>query len=213
MMILSKYRGIIFGLLLLAFSVSSHADNVAPDVLVKGTTIEVTTILKRDKAVLLNDSQKLYALIDAKVLPHFDFNQMTMLAVGRYWRQATPAQQQALVKEFRTLLVRTYANALAEFNNQVIEFKPFTMPANATDATVQTQVKQPGAQPIPIDYSMEKTDTGWKVYDVSIDGVSLVTNYRSSFGSEIRNSGIDGLIRTLTARNQQNAPTKTVTAK
>lgn len=203
----------IIGLLLLAFSVLTYADNVAPDVLVKTTTVDVTTILKRDRAVLLNDSQKLYALIDAKVLPHFDFNQMTMLAVGRYWRQATPAQQQALIKEFRTLLVRTYANALAEFNNQVIEFKPFNMAANATDTTVQTQVKQPGAQPIPIDYSMEKTDAGWKVYDVSIDGVSLVTNYRSSFATEIRNSGIDGLIHTLAGRNQQNAPTKSVTTK
>lgn len=213
MMMLRKNINYIFGLLLLVFSASTYADNIAPDVLVKGTTVEVTTILKRDKAVLLNDSQKLYALIDAKVLPHFDFNQMTTLAVGRYWRQATPAQQQALVKEFRTLLVRTYANALAEFNNQVIEFKPFTMAANATDVTVQTQVKQPGAQPIPIDYSMEKTDTGWKVYDVSIDGVSLVTNYRSSFGTEIRNSGVDGLIRTLATRNQQNVPTKSVPAK
>jgi phospholipid transport system substrate-binding protein len=213
MMILRKSMNYIIGLLLLAFSVLTYADNVAPDVLVKTTTVDVTTILKRDRAVLLNDSQKLYALIDAKVLPHFDFNQMTMLAVGRYWRQATPAQQQALIKEFRTLLVRTYANALAEFNNQVIEFKPFNMAANATDTTVQTQVKQPGAQPIPIDYSMEKTDAGWKVYDVSIDGVSLVTNYRSSFATEIRNSGIDGLIHTLAGRNQQNAPTKSVTTK
>ena len=201
------------GLLLLIFSMVSYADNLPPDVLVKNTTIEVTTILKRDKAVLANDSQKLYALIDAKVLPHFDFNQMTMLAVGRYWRQATPAQQQALVRECRTLLVRTYANALAEFNNQVIEFKPFNMAVNATDSTVQTQVKQPGAQPIPIDYSMEKTAAGWKVYDVSIDGVSLVTNYRSSFGTEIHKSGIDGLIHTLAGRNQQNAPTKSATSK
>ncbi len=199
----------VIGMLMLVLSTFSYADNLAPEVLVKNTTVEVTTILKRDKSVLLNDSTKLYALIDAKVLPHFDFNQMTMLAVGRYWRQATPAQQQALVKEFRTLLVRTYANALAEFNNQVIEYKPFSMAANATDATVQTQVKQPGAQPIPIDYSMEKTATGWKVYDVSIDGVSLVTNYRSSFATEIRNVGIDGLIRTLTTRNQQNGSAQT----
>ncbi|NOT17403.1 MAG: ABC transporter substrate-binding protein [Sulfuriferula sp.] len=201
--------------LLMLASTMSYADVIAPDVLVKTTTIDVTTILKRDKAIFANDSQKLYALIDAKVLPNFDFNQMTMLAVGRYWRQANPAQQQALSKEFRTLLVRTYANALAEFNNQVIEYKPFVMAANATDATVQTQVKQPGAQPIPIDYSMEKTAAGWKVYDVSIDGVSLVTNYRGSFATEIRNAGIDGLIRTLATRNQQNAPvaSKTSTSK
>jgi len=105
------------------------------------------------------------------------------------------------------VLFRSYANALAAFNNQVIEFKPFTMAAGATDVTVQTQVKQPGAQPIPIDYSMEKTAAGWKVYDVTIDGVSLVMNYRGSFGAEIRNNGVASLIHTLAMRNQQNHTT------
>uniref|UniRef100_E6QQQ4 Toluene tolerance protein n=1 Tax=mine drainage metagenome TaxID=410659 RepID=E6QQQ4_9ZZZZ len=188
--------------LALSFTVA-QADETPPDILVKNTTLEVTGILKRDKADFANDKQKLYALIDAKVLPHFDFTQMTQLAVGRYWRQATPAQQQQLVTQFRTLLVRTYAGALAAFNKQTIEFKPFNMPAGSTDVTVNTQVKQPGAQPIPIDYSLEQTAAGWKVYDVSIDGVSLVTNYRSSFGSEIRKDGVAGLLRTLTNRNQQ----------
>jgi len=188
--------------LALSFTVA-QAEEMPPDVLVKNTTLEVTGILKRDKADFANDKQKLYALIDTKVLPHFDFTQMTQLAVGRYWRQATPAQQQQLVTQFRTLLVRTYAGALAAFNKQTIEFKPFNMPAGSTDVTVNTQVKQPGAQPIPIDYSLEQTAAGWKVYDVSIDGVSLVTNYRSSFGSEIRKNGVAGLLRTLTNRNQQ----------
>ncbi len=197
----TKKMGIVLALML---SVAvAHADDTPPDVLVKNTTIDVTSILKRDKAEMANDPQKLYALIDTKVLPHFDFTQMTQLAVGRYWRQATPAQQQAMIKQFRTLLVRTYAGSLAAFNNQTIEFKPFNMPQGSTDVVVQTQVKQPGAQPIPIDYSMEQTPAGWKVYDVSIDSVSLVTNYRSSFGSEIRKEGMDGLIRTLTTRNQQ----------
>ena len=208
----NKLRCLLVGTMFSAISVSAYAGDMAPDLLVKTTTQDVTTILKRDKTVYVNDTQKLYSLIDAKVLPHFDFNQMTMLAVGRYWRQATPAQQQALVKEFRTLLVRTYANALAAFNNQVIEFKPFSMPAGATDVTVQTQVKQPGAQPIPIDYSMEKTAAGWKVYDVTIDGVSLVLNYRGSFGAEIRDKGVDSLIKTLTAKNQQ-PNTKAATSK
>ncbi len=188
--------------LALSFTVA-QAEEMPPDVLVKNTTLEVTGILKRDKADFANDKQKLYALIDTKVLPHFDFTQMTQLAVGRYWRQATPAQQQQLITQFRTLLVRTYAGALAAFNKQTIEFKPFNMPAGSTDVTVNTQVKQPGAQPIPIDYSLEQTAAGWKVYDVSIDGVSLVTNYRSSFGSEIRKNGVAGLLRTLTNRNQQ----------
>jgi phospholipid transport system substrate-binding protein len=182
---------------------AAQADQTPPDVLVKNTTLEVTGILKNDKADFANNKPKLYALIDTKVLPHFDFTQMTQLAIGRYWRQATPAQQQQLVTQFRTLLVRTYAGALAAFNKQTIEFKPFNMVAGSTDVTVKTQVKQPGAQPIPIDYSLEQTAAGWKVYDVSIDGVSLVTNYRSSFGSEIRKDGVAGLLRTLTNRNQQ----------
>lgn len=181
------------------------AADVAPDVLVKTTTQEVVAILKQDKDIQAGDTQKIYKLVDAKILPNFDFNHMTMLAVGKYWPRATPAQRQLLIQEFRTLLVRTYASSLTEFNNQVIEYKPFRMAPGATDVTVQTQVKQPGAQPIPIDYSMEKTSFGWKVYDVVIDGVSLVTNYRSSFGSEIRQSGIDGLIHTLASRNQQDA--------
>lgn len=201
------------GVMAFALSMSVQGAELAPDALVKTTTQDVTTLLKRDKTVYANDMQKLYALIDAKVLPHFDFNQMTMLAIGRYWRQATPAQQQELIKEFRTLLVRTYANALAAFNNQTIEFKPFTMTAGATDVTVQTQVKQPGAQPIPIDYSMEKTAAGWKVYDVTLDGVSLVLNYRGSFGTEIRNNGIDSLIKTLAARNGQPTATTAATSK
>ncbi len=183
---------------------TAHADDVPPNVLVKTTTEEVTTLLKQDKSEYANDRQKLYALIDAKVLPHFDFQQMTQLAVGHFWRTATPAQQQDLVKQFRILLVRTYAGALAAFNKQTIEFKPFSMAPDATDVTVETQVKQPGQQPIPINYSMKKEAGGWKVYDVNIDGVSLVLNYRGSFGSEIRQKGINGLIQTLTARNQQN---------
>ncbi|WP_408646863.1 MlaC/ttg2D family ABC transporter substrate-binding protein [Sulfuriferula plumbiphila] len=202
-------KWLVAGLAALSLLVVAHGQaagaDVAPDVLVKTTTQEVVAILKKDKDIQAGDTRKIYELVDAKILPNFDFNHMTMLAVGKYWPRATPAQRQLLIQEFRTLLVRTYASSLTAFNNQAIEFKPFSMAPEATDVTVQTQVKQPGAQPIPIDYSMEKTPFGWKVYDVAIDGVSLVTNYRSSFGSEIRQSGIDGLIRTLASRNQQNA--------
>lgn len=202
---LNKFNFALFAFILLIINGlnSAQADDVPPNVLVKTTTEEVTTLLKQDKEYA-NDKQKLYALIDAKVLPHFDFQQMTQLAVGHFWRTASPTQQQDLVKQFRVLLVRTYAGALANFNKQVIEFKPFSMAADATDVTVETQVKQPGQQPIPINYSMKKETAGWKVYDVSIDGVSLVLNYRGSFGSEIRKKGINGLIQTLTVRNQQN---------
>lgn len=202
-------KWLVAGLVALSLLVAAHgqaaAADVAPDVLVKTTTQEVVAILKKDKDIQAGDTHKIYELVDAKILPNFDFNHMTMLAVGKYWSRATPAQRQSLIQEFRALLVRTYASSLTAFNNQAIEFKPFSMAPDATDVTVQTQVKQPGAQPIPIDYSMEKTPFGWKVYDVAIDGVSLVTNYRSSFSSEIRQSGIDGLIRTLASRNQQNA--------
>lgn len=196
--------------LLIAAQGAVQAAEVSPDVLVKTTTQEVVAILKKDKD-LQTDPRKVYALVDAQILPHFDFNRMTMLAVGKHWQRATPAQRQSLIKEFRTLLVRTYASSLTAFNNQEIEFKAFNMPAGASDVTVRTQVRQPGAQPIPIDYSMEKTPFGWKVYDVAVDGVSMVTNYRSSFSAEIRQSGIDGLIRTLVSRNQQNSqnPQKT----
>ena len=207
---LSALRGWLLGsvaaLMLLAFMQSTaHAADVAPDVLVKTTTQEVIAILKKDKDIQSGNLQKVYALVDAKVLPNFDFNHMTMLSVGKYWQRATPAQRQALVQEFRTLLVRTYASSLTEFTNQTIAVKPFSMAAGAPDVTVQTQVNQPGGQPIPIDYSMEKTAFGWKVYDVAIDGVSLVTNYRGSFATEIRQSGIDGLIRTLANRNKQSS--------
>lgn len=193
-------------LLLLVFFLSAvgaaRADEVAPDVLVKRTTDEVLSILKQDKSAAGADRKKVLDLVQAKVLPHFDFTRMTRLAVGRYWRQATPAQQQELVEQFRSLLVRTYSTSLSAYKNQTIEFKPFRMGAGDTDVTVKTQVVQPGGQPIPIDYSMEKTPDGWKVYDVAIDGVSLVINYRGSFGEEIRRSGIDGLIKAMAQKNR-----------
>lgn len=200
----SKYMfsGLIALTLWAAFASGVKAAEVAPDELVRTTTQKVVAILKKDQD-LQADSHKVYALVDAEILPHFDFNRMTMLAVGKHWQRATPAQRQSLIKEFRTLLVRTYASSLTAFNNQEIEFKPFSLPSGATDATVRTQVRQPGAQPIPIDYRMEKTPFGWKVYDVAVDGVSMVTNYRGSFSSEIRQSGIDGLLRTLVNRNQR----------
>ena len=185
-------------------SVSVQAADVTPDALAKNTTQEVLALIKQDKDIAGNQ-EKLHKLIEAKILPHFDFVRMTRLAVGKNWRSATAAQQDSLVKEFRTLLVRTYSNSLAAYKNQVIDFKPFKMQPEETDVTVKTQVIQPGAQPIPIDYSMEKTAAGWKVYDVTVDGVSLVINYRSSFSSEVRQSGIDGLIKTLVEKNQSAA--------
>lgn len=181
---------------------AAWAAEPSPDALAKTTTQEVLAILKADKEIQGGNVQKVYSLVEAKVLPHFDFNRMTQLALGKHWNAASPKQKQALVKEFRALLVRTYATSLTAFSNQTVDFKPFSMQPDATEVTVLTEVKQPGGKPIPINYEMHKTSFGWKVYDVSIDGVSLVINYRSSFASTIRQSGIDGLISMLEAKSR-----------
>jgi len=191
------------GLLFLAFFMGTvHAAEMAPDVLVKETAQDVLAIVKKDKEIQAGSQKKIMDLVEAKVLPHFDFKLMTQYAVGKHWRQATPAQQEALTNEFRTLLVRTYSTSLSAYKNQTIEYKPLKMQPGDADVTVKTQVVQPGGQPVPIDYSLQKEANGWKVYDVVVDNVSLVTNYRGSFGTEIRQSGIDGLIKTLTEKNQ-----------
>lgn len=179
----------------------SHANEVPPDELVKTTATEVMNIIKADKDIQNGNQKKIYALIDAKVLPHFDFTRMTRLAVGRYWNQATPEQQQKLVAEFRNLLVRTYSTSLSNYKNQTIEYKPLRMSPSDTDVTVKTVVLQPGGQPIPIDYQMIKTPGGWKVYDITVEGVSLVVNYRSSFAQEIQQGGMERLIQTLADKN------------
>jgi phospholipid transport system substrate-binding protein len=148
---------------------------------------------------------KLYQLVEAKILPNFDFNRMTQLALGKNWPRATAQQKQELVIEFRNLLVRTYSSSLTAFSNKTVEFKPLTLKPTDTDVTVRSEIRQPGGQPIPIDYSMYKTAFGWKVYDVTIDNVSLVTNYRASFASTIRQHGIDGLIKTMAAQSARSA--------
>ena len=174
------------------------AADTPPDVLARSTTQEVIAILKQDQEIKSGNMSKVYQLVEAKILPNFDFNRMTQLAVGKNWPRATAQQKQALVTQFRNLLVRTYSASLTAFTNQTVEFRPLTMKPDDTDVTVHSEIRQPGGQPIPIDYSMYKTSFGWKVYDVTIDGVSLVTNYRASFASTIRQKGIDGLIKTLT---------------
>lgn len=178
-----------------------RAGDTPPDVLARTTTQEVLLILKQDKDILKNNQSRVYQLVEDKVLPNFDFNRMTQLAVGKHWPSATAQQKQSLVNEFRNLLVRTYSRSLTEFSNQTVEFKPMTIRPDDTDVTVHTEIRQPGAQPLPIDYSMYKTAFGWKVYDVAIDNVSLVTNYRASFSSTVRQSGIDGLIKTLASQD------------
>ncbi len=177
------------------------ADIVPPDVLVRDTSKEVLEIVKKDTDIQAGDRKKILDLVETKILPHFDFTRITRLAVGKNWRSATPEQQQALVREFRTLLVRTYSTALTSYKDQTYEVKAADIKGD--DATVKVEINQPGGQPIMIDYSLEKTPQGWKVYDVIVAGISLVTNYRSTFNNEINRSGIDGLIKTLMDKNEK----------
>jgi phospholipid transport system substrate-binding protein len=185
------------------FLVSAHAQEaMPPDILVKNVTTEVVELIAKDKEIRSGNRAKLIEVIDAKVLPHFNFASMTALAMGQNWKSATPEQRKQLIDAFRTLLVRTYASALAAYSEQKFDFRPLRAKPTDTDVTVQVRVLQAGAQPVPIDYSMEKTAAGWKVYDVVVGGVSLVVNYRTEFANVVRNSGIDGLIRDLQAKNR-----------
>ena len=183
----------------------AHAGVVAPDVLIKNTVDEVIGIIKQDKDIQAGDPKKINALVDAKVLPHFDFTRMTQLAVGKYWRTATPEQKQALANEFRNMLVRTYTKVFTVYRDQTVEMKPFRMETGDTEVTVKTVIIKPGTQPIPVDYEMKITADGWKVFDISIEGVSMVMSYRRTFASEIQDGGIDGLIKTLSDKNTKDA--------
>jgi phospholipid transport system substrate-binding protein len=173
-----------------------------PDTLVKEVTQEVIGIIKQDRDIQTGNTRKTVALVEQKVLPHFNFTRMTALAMGINWRKATPDQQKLLVDEFRTLLVRTYSTALSAYRNQTIEFKSPRAPADA-DVVVRSEVRQSGTEPVSIDYSMEKTLAGWKIYDVAVGGVSLVATYRDTFAGEVRNGGVEGLIKSLEGKNRQ----------
>jgi phospholipid transport system substrate-binding protein len=175
----------------------------APDALVKRVSQEALSIIKTDPKVQAGDQAHIRDLIEAKIAPHFDMERMTALAAGRAYRQATPEQKKRLADEFKTLLIRTYSNALNQYRDQTLEYEPLRAEPNASEVTVRTQVNRPGQSPVPIDYSMEKTPSGWKAYDVIVAGVSLVTNYRDEFTEQVRAGGIDGLIRTLAAKNAQ----------
>jgi phospholipid transport system substrate-binding protein len=196
-------RAVRIAVLLLAGFVFAplYAQELAPDVLVKNVTTEVVELITKDKEIRSGNRGKLIEVIEARVLPHFSFDSMTALAMGQSWSKATPEQKKRLIGEFKTLLVRTYASALAAFSEQRFDFRPLRAKPNDTDVTVNVRVLQPGAQPVPIDYSMEKTAAGWKVYDVMVGGVSLVANYRTEFNNTVREAGIEGLIKNLRAKN------------
>lgn len=180
----------------------------APDALVRNVTNEVLNIVKQDKDLQNGNTRRAMELVEAKVLPHFNFSRMTALAVGRDWNKANAQQKESLSREFRTLLVRTYSNALTQFKNQTIDYKPLKMQAADADVTVRTVISQPGSKPIELDYNLEKQPGGWKVYDVVVAGVSLVTNYRDTFAQEVRVGGIEGLLKALADKNARTAGNK-----
>lgn len=181
---------------------SGGAEAPAPDVLARTVTDEVLAIIRADRDIQAGNQQKVLDLVEARVVPHFSFVRMAQLAMGRNWRDATPHQQQRLVEEFRTLLVRTYTSAFTQYQNHSVEYRRPRMAAGDTDVVVQSLIKQPSGPPLAVDYSMEKTGNGWKVYDVKIEGVSLVENYRGTFNTEIQKNGVDGLIKALAERNR-----------
>jgi len=182
---------------------AARADDATatPDGLVKTMSNSVLDAIKADKSLQSGDVAKLNALVDQKVLPYVNFERMTQLSVGRGWRQASPDQRTALVKEFRELLVRTYSGAMSKVKDQSVQLKPFRAAATDTDVVVRSQIVGGGADPIQLDYRLEKTDAGWKIYDVNVLGVWLVETYKTQFASEINQGGIDGLIKSLQDRN------------
>lgn len=188
-------------------ALSVRAQETLPDELVKSVTLEVVSVIAKDRDIQAGNWQKVVGLVEDKVLPHFNFTSMTALAMGQNWSKATPDQKKRLTDEFRILLVRTYASALAAYRDQKFEFRPLRAKPTETDVVVQVRVLQPGAQPVSIDYGMEKTAAGWKVYDVIVGGVSLVANYRTDFSSIVRDGGTESLINSLRAKNRSIAAT------
>lgn len=178
------------------------AQETAPDALVKGITTEVIAIIKQDKEIQAGNPKRIADVVESRILPHFSFARMTQIAVAVNWRRASPEQQKSLTEEFKTLLVRTYSNALSLYRDQVIDFRPVRMRPDDAEVTVKSEIRQRGAQPVTLDYDLEKTPSGWKVFDVKVGGVSLITNYREEFSAQVREAGIDGLIKTLAAKNR-----------
>lgn len=195
---MNKLQGLsrMLSALLLAASLSVQAADPAPDALLKQTADDVISTIRSDKELQAGDASKGYALIESKILPHFDFVRMTRLALGRNWNKATPDQQKEVVDAFRNLLVRTYSGALSRFRDLTISYKPWAGSATDTSATVQSTVVDQG-RTVAIDYQLAHEDSTWKVYDIKVEGISLVTNYRSDFNDRVAAGGIDGLIKDL----------------
>ena len=189
---------LLFALLVpMSLAAQAQPTNQSPEDLVRQVTQDVLDAIKQDKALQAGDKQKALALAEQKVLPHLDFAEMTRLASGRSWNTATPDQRERLVAAFRQMLVRTYANAIDVYRGQTMAVDPARVPANATEATVRNRYMSPGRRPTPVDYAMRKGPDGWKIYDIVVDGISLVLTYRSQFEESARSAGIEGLIKQL----------------
>lgn len=192
--------------LLLALTAPCAFAQEPPDALVKRVAEDTLATIRADKDIQAGNQAKIRQVMEVKLVPNFDFPRMTALAMGRNWRAATPEQQKQLTDEFRTLLVRTYSGALANYRDNTMEYKPLRMNPSDTEVVVRTEVKRSGQAPVQIDYGMEKTADGWKAYDVIVAGVSLVTTYRDEFNDTVKSSGVDGLIKTLESKNRGAAP-------
>jgi phospholipid transport system substrate-binding protein len=213
MTMLNKFIASITAAAALMFSAGVFAQE-APDALVKRISTEVLDIAKNDKDIQNGNQKKVLELVDAKILPHVDFQRMTSLALGRYWRDATPEQQKQLTDEFRTLLVYTYSGAISQVRDQKLEFRPFRADPADTEVEVRSQVLQPRGEPIQINYRLEKVANGnWKIYDVNVLGAWLVESYKGSFSTEIGKNGIDGLIKLLSEKNKRLAASAGKTVK
>lgn len=181
----------------------AHAADEAPDQLIKRLSQEILDTAKNDKDIQAGNQKKIYDMVEGKILPFIDFQRMTSLAAGKSWREATPEQQKQLTTEFRTLLIFTYSGAMSQIKDQRVEFKPFRAAADDTDVEVKTSVVQSRGEPIQLNYRLQKSATGWKIYDINVLGAWLVETYKGSFSAEISKSGIDGLIKTLSDKNKK----------
>jgi phospholipid transport system substrate-binding protein len=188
-------------MLWMAVALPVSAQDSEPEALVKKITEEVLAALKTDKQLAAGDREKAVKLAEQKILPHVDFEEATRLAVGRGWKEASPEQRKKLIAEFRNMLVRTYSNAIGTYEGQTMKVLPSRVKPGEGEATVRNQFLRPGGKPILIDYSMRKTDSGWKIYDIVVEGVSLVLTYRSEFDAVVKQEGVDGLIKRLGQKN------------
>jgi phospholipid transport system substrate-binding protein len=212
MNILKKLSLVLAAATTLAFASTATAQE-APDALIKRISEDVMAVAKTDKDVQSGNSQRIQQVVNEKILPYVDFQRMTSLAAGRYWRDATPDQQKRLTDEFRSLLMYTYSGAISQIRDQKIDYRPLRAAAADTEVVVNTQVIQPRAEPIQLSYRLEKTPAGWKIYDMNVLGAWLVETYKGSFASEISKSGVDGLINTLSERNKKLASNAAKTGK